>query len=47
MRTEFGKPDRYQSFDKVVLALKAARLQKGISRPQAASLLGWTRNSFD
>ena len=47
MHTKLGKPDRYPSFDRIVLALKAARVQKGISRKEVVSLLGWSRSSIE
>jgi len=37
----------YSDFNRTVRALKAARLQKGLSRKQAAELLGWTPRSFE
>ncbi len=47
MKTNLNTRYDYSTFLRTVRALKAARLQKGLSRKEAAKLLGWTPRSFE
>ena len=47
MHIKLGDKDRYAKSDKTALALKAARLIKGLSRKEAAARIGWKPGSFE
>lgn len=47
MHTKQNKPYGYPALARTALALKAARLKRGLSRKDAAKLLGWSPGSFE